>query len=106
MDNKPVLITGKLDQRDEEPSILVDQISNGQGVEGTDNDKFFIKVPKEAGENELKKLKDLLLSNPGGQKVTLVFNGNKNVELPIKVAWSKDLAQSVTQIFTAAQNLD
>ena len=106
MDNKAILVSGKLDSRDEETAILVDQIT--ASVDGNINEleKLFINIPKETGEHDLKRLRDVLLSHPGSQSVVLVFNEKEKIDLPIKVSWDKELAHKITQIFNLADSLD
>ena len=95
VDNKPLIVSGKLDARGDEPALIVNQISASEMVE--EKEKLFIKIPSGAKEENLVRLKKVLNSHPGNQKVTLVFSAQKTVELPIEVSWSKELAQEISE---------
>jgi DNA polymerase III subunit alpha len=106
VDNKALLISGKVDHRDDEPSLIVDEVfSSKEDLQNIDQ-TLFIRIPPEAGEGDFKLLKHLLSENPGKQKVTLAFPGGKNVELPIKVDWNKDLSTKISAIFERSLTLD
>jgi len=107
VDNKVLLISGKVDYRDDEPSIIVDEImSSKDGMNGSSDQVFYIRIPKSARENEFTLLKKLLSDNPGNHKVFLAFEGGKNVALPLKVNWSKELSVQISSIFDRGEMLD
>jgi DNA polymerase III alpha subunit len=56
IDNKPLLISGHTDLREEETSIIVDQIVTTEEAK-SDKDSLYIHIPKTAGATELKNLK-------------------------------------------------
>ena len=106
MDNKPLLISGKVDSRNEEPSLLVNHITSKDEVEGL-NDKLFIKIPKKTDGNVLANLKKLLLENPGNQKVVLIFEGyEKQIELPLQINWNQELAGKISDVLQKNAQLD
>ncbi len=106
VDNKALLISGKIDTRDDEPSLIVDEVlSSRDDLQGS-NQTLFIRIPPEAGESEFKMLKQILGQSPGNQKVALAFPGGKNVELPIQVSWSTELSARITAIFERSNILD
>jgi DNA polymerase-3 subunit alpha len=101
VDNKAVLVSGKVDTRGETLSLLVDAI---QTKESDQNDKehLFIRIPKDASPQNLKKLKKLLLDNPGNQSVSLVFEGRKTkkINLNLRISWSRELAGEISSVFS------
>jgi len=97
IDNMPLLIHGRVDSRDESPSIIVESIETKQSIKETE--RLFIRIPKNVTANQLKVLRNLLISNPGNQNVTLVFKEkNKKVNLNIKIKWDKELSRKIDEI--------
>jgi hypothetical protein len=48
---------------------------------------------------QLKRLKLLLIQNPGESSVTLVFEGSdKKMKLPFKISWTPDLARQISSV--------
>lgn len=99
IENKPLLIRGKVDQRDDSRSILVDEIITERQAQDLNN-KLFIRIPERTKTNQLSALKELLLENPGEQHVSLVFEGigGEQMDLPITVAWNRVLAHKISEI--------
>ena len=99
-DSKPILVSGKIDQRDEDYSIIAEGIETTE-VLNISGSTLYIKVPKDATEDNLKQLKNLLLANRGNQKVTLVFEGKerKVINLDLLISWNDDLARKIDNIF-------
>jgi DNA polymerase-3 subunit alpha len=98
VDNKPLLITGRIDHRDDETSLIVNNVDSRDSLR-QNNENLFIKIPKSATKENLASLKKLLLANPGNKAVTLVFgrNSNKKVKLKIKISWNEDMAKKISQ---------
>lgn len=98
-DNKALLITGRVDARDESPTLIVEAIHTKDTLDEVDKN-LFIKIPKGTREIELKRLKSLLLANSGDQSVTMVFEGNnrEKIKLPFKVNWTESLAYQISEI--------
>ena len=99
IDNKALIISGKVDSREDAPSLIVETIETSTDEQDENNQIVYIKVPKNAKGSELSQLKKLLLKNPGEQKVFLVFEGRKEekVKLPYKITWNARLAQKITE---------
>lgn len=106
-DNNPLLISGKIDLKDDEPAILVDNISTKDEVTNKAN-RLFIKIPKETSVEQLRKLKSLLTENPGKSEVSLIFEGNKRktVDLSIKINWDESIARNISEILDGYEVLD
>lgn len=102
--NSPVLIEGKLDTREQTPSILVDTIKRPGSFKGEDQ-RLFIKLPGDTSLLKLKSLKDLLLENRGDQPVTLIFEdeNERRVDLPISVNWTRDLADMISALINSPE---
>lgn len=101
VDFKPLLISGRVDAREETPTLIVEAIKTQDDVGGKEKD-VYIRIPEKAGPEELKKLKSLLLGSPGSMSVTLVFAGNsQKVNLSFKILWTPELARKIADILEA-----
>ncbi len=99
IESNAVLVSGRVDYRDDSPSILVETIETKDNV-SSENNQLYIKIPKNSKSNQIKKLRKLLLQNPGDQKVTLVFEGKKQrIVLPMGISWNEHLALKISEIF-------
>lgn len=100
MDNRPILVTGKINQRDEEMSLIVNAINTKENIDQAKENGVFIRVPSHAGPEELKQLRKLLEKNPGDKSVTLIFEGRdkKPVKTKLKIFWSEALARTITEV--------
>lgn len=98
VDYKPLIISGKIDARDEKTSLLVEAIeTEADLVEG--KKEVFIKIPKKCGPEELKMLKMFLIQNPGDCPVCLYFESKKEkINLTVKIAWTEDLAKQIADL--------
>ncbi|QQS38491.1 DNA polymerase III subunit alpha [Candidatus Woesebacteria bacterium] len=99
-ENQPVLITGKMDMRDDSISILVDEIDTIESLkQGTNT--FNIRIPEGVDAEQLKQLKKILLDNPGSQKVCLIFEGSnsRRVDLNFGITWSENLSALIAYVF-------
>lgn len=96
IEQKPVLLTGKIDTRDDKPNMLVDTIETIESVKGTQG-TLKISIPDGTETNTLKQLKEILMSHPGEQKVTLSFEGviRREVQVPFGVTWDQDLSRKI-----------
>ncbi len=98
VEGQPLLIYGKVDTRDEHPSIIVESIetlvSSGEKKER----EVFIKVPKKVTPAVLKSLKSILVQNTGEYTAFLLFDGGKRIKLPFKIAWNETLAKGIANI--------
>lgn len=97
-DGKPLLVTGKIDIRDETPGIIVDSIETIGVFDEKGQKEVFINIPEKTDTNLLKRLKTLLTENPGDQDAFLVFSSGKRIKIPFKINWSKSLAQRINDI--------
>ena len=98
LDNRALLITGKVDLREDAPTLIVEAIHSKETATEVD-ENLFIKIPKRIKEENLRRLKSLLLSNSGDQNVTMVFEGNKDkIKLPFTINWTESLAHQINEI--------
>ena len=99
IDSNPILILGRVDNKDEQPAIIVEDILNKEKV-GSD-DMFYIKIPPGTDAEKLRILKNILFEYPGDQSVCLVFESleNRQVVLSIRVNWSKQLSRQISNLF-------
>ncbi len=100
VDNKPLLISGKIDSREELPTIIVEAVAENESqISKQSEDRLFIKIPRFTKPEQLKNLKKLFLSHPGNQSVSIVFEeNNQKMDLPFKISWSERLARLIAQV--------
>jgi DNA polymerase-3 subunit alpha len=102
---QPLLITGKVDVRDESPNLLVESIETMNTLSEKKEREVYIKIPKSAEDTAtLKKLKELLVSNPGDNTGFLQFDGGKKVKLSFKIAWNESLAKAIAECLEMRYN--
>lgn len=97
-EGQPLLIVGKVDVRDEEASIIVEEIETLASLGQKKQREVFIKIPKTAGTSQLQRLKTLLTDNLGDHSGILIFENGKRVKLPFKIAWDETLAKNISNI--------
>lgn len=98
VDYKPVIVSGKVDSREEELSILADSIYS-PGEEDLNGNEVLITIPQNTSTDQLRELKNLLLNNHGEKEVTLVFSGkNKKIKLPYKILWNESIAKQISSV--------
>lgn len=91
VEGKPMLVYGKIDQRGETPALIIEKVQIDK--------EASIKIPEKTTPDKLKQLKDLLLSHPGEEKVSLVFGGGKKtITLPQKIKWTAVLAKEIADV--------
>lgn len=97
--DKPLLVEGKFEKREDELSIIVDRL---QAINGTDDDyDFVIRVPKGTSSAVLMELNKLLKERPGEKKGVLFFengNGGKKLELAFGVDFDAKLEEEVKSL--------
>ncbi|MEK7188861.1 MAG: OB-fold nucleic acid binding domain-containing protein, partial [Patescibacteria group bacterium] len=98
LEYKPLLISGKIDARDENSTIVVDEIRSKEDVESKERE-LLIKIPAGIGSDSLIQLKKLLLKYPGKEKVSLVFEGvnKKTMPLAFGVSWDEKLSRLISE---------
>ena len=101
---QPLLVTGKVDVRDESPNLLVENIETMNSLGEKKEREVYIKVPKNTDTNALKALKELLTANLGEQTGYLIFDGGKRVKLSFKIAWNESLAKAIAEILEVKYN--
>ncbi|HEX6977493.1 MAG TPA: DNA polymerase III subunit alpha [Patescibacteria group bacterium] len=104
VDYKPVLLSGRVDTRDDAPNLLVESVDTIETIKDQES-SLFIRIPGSTPLDSLKELKSLLLAHPGKQKVTLVFESKKEqgrdakrMTLPFGVSWDQDLSRLIDQV--------
>jgi DNA polymerase-3 subunit alpha len=110
IEGQPLLITGRVDVRDESPNLLVESIETMAGLGEKKEREVYIKIPESADTNTLKKLKELLTSNLGDQTAFLQFGnavpggGGRRVKLSFKITWNETLAKAIADTLDLRYN--
>ncbi len=95
-----VLITGKVDDRDDSLSILADTVETEVDFRDQKPGVFSVMIPKGVNTDTLKELKNILAENKGDAAVDLVFEGNGNspIKVPFGVAWTPTLSATISAL--------
>jgi DNA polymerase-3 subunit alpha len=101
--NVPCIVTGKVESRDGEVSFLVDslEVIGGSAAPEITLNPNTIMVGRDTSVEVLKKLGQLLKSNPGDDIITIAIpNGGepKTFTLPYRVSYSSELKKAVTSL--------
>ena len=104
IEGQPLLITGKVDIREDTPNILVGSIATMASLEEKKDREVFVKIPKDTDPGTLRKLKELFTNNLGDQTAFLVFEHAKRVRLPFKIAWNETLAKAIAETLNPTYN--
>lgn len=103
INNKVLLICGKVDIRDEQLSIIVDAVETNDSLKK--GDTLHVVVPEGTSPDQLKELKRLISKNPGEKKVILTFLKNgRDINLKQTVSWSKSFASDIAIVLNSMKN--
>ncbi|MGA2910721.1 MAG: DNA polymerase III subunit alpha [Candidatus Microgenomates bacterium] len=97
-EGQPLLISGRIDTRDEIPALIAESIETMTSLNEKKNREVFIKISKNTEINSLRRLKTLLTDRLGEETAFLMFEGGKKVRLPFKIAWNETLAKEISDI--------
>jgi DNA polymerase-3 subunit alpha len=97
-EGRPLLVSGRVDVRDETPGIIVEAIETISSFGEKKQKEVFINIPTKTDPNLLKRLKSLLTENLGDNEACLVFDSGKRIKLPFKISWNESLAQKISEI--------
>lgn len=103
-EGRPLLVTGKVDVRDETPGIIVDSIETLTIGSAERQTEVYINIPKATEVNALKRLKAFLTENLGNHDAYLDFGEGKKVKLPFKIQWDGPIAQKIADILGASSS--
>lgn len=107
-----VIIKGKVDDREEKLSLIVDEVEefherSENEYDGNSNqdepEAIEISIPQGTKPDVLKKLSELLSQNKGDEDVVLLFeglkNGSRKIKLPYRINFSKKLEEDIKNLF-------
>jgi DNA polymerase-3 subunit alpha len=94
LDGKVLLLTGKVDTREEEISFLCEKAEEIHQENGN-----LIKIPKETTKEQLLELKKVMEENQGDDEVILFFEkDNKKIVAKQKVRWDKEFITTCNNV--------
>jgi DNA polymerase-3 subunit alpha len=94
LDGKVVLITGKVDIREDEVSFLVEKM-----VEVKHDSSHLVMIPADTAQDKLLKLKEFFEANQGNDEISLFFEkDNRKILAKQKVKWSVELEKEINKI--------
>ena len=103
-EDKPYLITGKLDVRDEQLNMLADKIREVQ-VDIEEDDptiQHTLEIPSNTPREILLEIGKILKANPGEEKMAIILNNGtphkKTILLPYTITYSDDIESQVQEL--------
>ena len=94
LDGKVVLITGKVDLREDEVSFLVEKM-----IEVKHDNSHLVTIPTDTAQDKLLKLKELFELNQGNDEISLFFEkDNRKILAKQKVKWNVELQEEIKKI--------
>lgn len=103
-EGQALLVVGKVDSRDETPTLIVEAIETLSSMNEKKQREVFIKIPEGVNTGILSRLKTILTNNLGDQTGFLVFDGQKRVKLPFKIAWNETLAKEISGLLESVHH--
>jgi DNA polymerase-3 subunit alpha len=103
----PIVVIGKIDEREEEKSIIADQIFTLKeaqkqfSISSEEKSDFTIIIPKSTSSQVLIVLNDLLQKNPGDKKGVLILqyhDENKTLKLNSGINYTASLAKKIEDL--------
>ena len=106
IDDNAVLVRGKVDTRDDELQLVVENIWQPDLVDdeqSIEKNAVEITIPRETDKKDLQKLGTLLRKSPGNVPIVLLIPSPEGdhitrMKLPYTVAWSDDMAGFVKEL--------
>lgn len=102
--DKALLITGRVDQRENKPSIIVEKVEViNVNAKPPGGESYEVDVPRGTAKEILVAINTLLKQNPGADTVTIVIpNGGepKRITLPYTVKYNQVLANRINRLLS------
>ena len=102
-ENKGFYVEGKLNLREGNLSILIDNISLNAPQNSKHYD-FVITVPPKTSQTQLMNLNNLLKRNPNGHRGLIILPNGKNIPIGYGVNYNKELQQQIDNILLPNNN--
>lgn len=96
-ENKPFYIEGKINLREGEISILVDNLTD-KIPQNTNKYDFVIKIPDKTSQGQLMQLNKLLKDNPNGHRGLIILPNGKNIPLNYGVNYNQELKDQIDKL--------
>ncbi|MBU4210510.1 DNA polymerase III subunit alpha [Patescibacteria group bacterium] len=97
IEDKIILVEGKLNERNEEISLIIETITNEIKDIKQEFD-FTITIPPGTSQSQLMKLNKLLKNNPNGNKGLIIMPNGKNIPISYGINYNKILQQEIDKI--------
>jgi DNA polymerase-3 subunit alpha len=106
INDKVVVVKGKIDWREDKLSVLADSIEEfSESKHASDDKNFIIRVSAKTPKEKLHKINGLLLKHKGKDRVTIVLTQGlselKRIPLPYTVRYSPELLEDINDILTS-----
>ena len=99
-ENKAVYIEGKISDKNEEKSIIVDFIDEKAPLKNQKYD-FTIEIPPKTNPSKIMEINNLLKKNPNGHfGLIIILENGKNIPIPYGVNYTKELKEKIDIILS------
>jgi len=99
-EDKPVFVTGRIDNRDDELSLIVEKVEE-LNDDFLTNQPEILEIPRGTDKKTMIEISQILKENPGNQSVTIVIkNGgnDKRINLPYKVNLTESIKKKIASL--------
>jgi DNA polymerase III subunit alpha len=99
-EDKPVFVTGRLDNKDDELSLIVEEVEE-LNTEFLSNQPEVIEIPRGTDKKIMMEISEILKQNPGDHSVDIVIkNGeaDKRISLPYKINLSDKVRKKIASL--------
>jgi DNA polymerase III subunit alpha len=99
-EDKPILVTGRIDDRDDELSLIVEEATE-LSTDFLAEQPETLEIPRGTDREAMQKISQILKDNPGSQSVTIVIkNGqaDKRIDLPYRVNLTTEVRKKIASI--------
>lgn len=100
--DKPLVATGRIDNRDDKPSVLVEKVEViDVNAPPPESESHEIDIPRGTSKAVLVEINKLLKNSPGGDTIVIVIpNGGppKRITLPFTVRYTAKLAEKISRL--------
>jgi DNA polymerase-3 subunit alpha len=99
-ENEPIYLEGKIGERDDLKSILIDFIDVKAPGKNKTYD-FVIEIPKHTNPTKIMKINNLLKKNPNGHfGLIVILENGKNIPIPFGVNYNQKLEKEIEEILS------
>jgi DNA polymerase-3 subunit alpha len=99
-ENKPIYVEGKISEKDDQKSILIDLLDDKAPLKNKKYD-FIIEIPTKTNPSKIMKINNLLKKHPNGHfGLIVILENGKNIPIPFGVDYNDELKKEIDTILS------